>query len=901
MNKMSLLIRKNSLILTFTIIINFACIAQNETNNWYFGDYAGINFNNGELSQLNDGNMSTVAGCSSISNSDGQLLFYTNGQTVWNKNHEVMTNGNDLNAEVENNQSTIIIPDPSDINNYYILTTRLDEAYSGIFYSKVVFNAQHPLGHIFTKNRRLTTSSTQRITAVYSPQDNTYKAVGLGKIGSPSETTFNALFVINVGTIVNAPNNNITLENTILLEETFYSTLGTIKFSPNGQLIAIGDSSSNSNVYIYDFHHSSNSVTFQQSFNAGYLFNPIPIEGLEFSADSEFLYITGNTYVAYLHKYIINSPTPYINEKILIATSEDIEFGALQLASDSKIYMANYLSDIPYNVNSIGVINNPEDEIVNFNPSSIELTNSASAKGLPNFVTSYFKNRIIAKNDCFYDSINFSLDAYDTITDAYWEFGDGNTANGLNISHQYVESGTYIVRALITIGNNQIELFKKIKAYPIAELTDDYYLSQCDINNDGISSFNLFEVYNGLQNDIRDDYQFQFYYTQQDAINQTNIIDNPDYFTNSSNPQQIFVNITTELGCINTDSFFIEVLSQNVVTLDPYIVCDNSNEIFEDQIGRFNLANKLEELNLFFNIEDDEYIRFYRTEEDALSNTNPLYFQYDTDTTTLWIVVRKENGDCGTIATMDLIVNQALDLDIDDNYQLCELEPNPILDGGGDNDTWSWYDSTNGVLLSNQRLFELINPGVYEIVVTKLENDLLCTRSKTFEVLAPIIPVFESIDIEGTNLEISINGNSQYEFSLNNQDFFGQSTAFTFYDVTPGVIEIFVRDINNCEQSIQTEISFIHYPKFFTPNNDGNNDMWIVYGINDNLYKKAEVTIYDRFGKILYVFTLKTIHQGWRGEYNNVLLPNSDYWFKAQLIDQNDRMIQKSGHFTLKR
>lgn len=57
-------------------------MGQNETNNWYFGDQAGLNFSNNSLSILTDGAMDTPAGCATISDSNGELLFYTNGQSV---------------------------------------------------------------------------------------------------------------------------------------------------------------------------------------------------------------------------------------------------------------------------------------------------------------------------------------------------------------------------------------------------------------------------------------------------------------------------------------------------------------------------------------------------------------------------------------------------------------------------------------------------------------------------------------------------------------------------------------------------------------------------------------------------------------------------------------------------
>ena len=50
--------------------------AQKEANYWYFGDYAGVNFGLGVPVALTDGQLTTGEGCSSISSSTGNLLFY---------------------------------------------------------------------------------------------------------------------------------------------------------------------------------------------------------------------------------------------------------------------------------------------------------------------------------------------------------------------------------------------------------------------------------------------------------------------------------------------------------------------------------------------------------------------------------------------------------------------------------------------------------------------------------------------------------------------------------------------------------------------------------------------------------------------------------------------------------
>ena len=67
--------------------------SQSQTNHWNFGKQAGLNFNNGMVNVMTDSEMDTPAGSASISDKLGNLLFYTNGQTVWNKNHTIMENG----------------------------------------------------------------------------------------------------------------------------------------------------------------------------------------------------------------------------------------------------------------------------------------------------------------------------------------------------------------------------------------------------------------------------------------------------------------------------------------------------------------------------------------------------------------------------------------------------------------------------------------------------------------------------------------------------------------------------------------------------------------------------------------------------------------------------------------
>src|SRR5690606_25200589 len=73
-------------------------------NVWAFGNHAGLNFNDGEpipiYTSIYGGNCEANA---SICDVNGQLLFYTEGSFVWDKNGALMPNGENLIGMPNNN------------------------------------------------------------------------------------------------------------------------------------------------------------------------------------------------------------------------------------------------------------------------------------------------------------------------------------------------------------------------------------------------------------------------------------------------------------------------------------------------------------------------------------------------------------------------------------------------------------------------------------------------------------------------------------------------------------------------------------------------------------------------------------------------------------------------------
>src|SRR5690606_23970123 len=150
----------------FLLFFCSICVnSQNETANWYFGNGAGLSFNNGVLTVLNDGNMVAPEGCTAISDRDGNLKFYSNGETIWNSNHQVMSNGNGLSGDVNLTQNSIVVPNPTNEDIYYLFTLRtaVGNFFSpGVYYSTIDFSS-NPLGVVTDKNIRILNTSSERI------------------------------------------------------------------------------------------------------------------------------------------------------------------------------------------------------------------------------------------------------------------------------------------------------------------------------------------------------------------------------------------------------------------------------------------------------------------------------------------------------------------------------------------------------------------------------------------------------------------------------------------------------------------------------------------------------------------------------------------------------------------
>ncbi|MFV5702169.1 T9SS type B sorting domain-containing protein [Flavobacterium sp. XS2P12] len=195
---------------------------------------------------------------------------------------------------------------------------------------------------------------------------------------------------------------------------------------------------------------------------------------------------------------------------------------------------------------------------------------------------------------------------------------------------------------------------------------------------------------------------------------------------------------------------------------------------------------------------------------------------------------------------------------------------------------WSTGETTQKIVVST--------PGTYTVNVTSPAPEN-CTSTKKITVIEHNTPEIDRIDVNESTVVIYLKQEEVYfEYSV---DGINYQSSNVFFNVPSGLQTAYVREINYCGYDAENFIVLI-IPKFFTPNNDTYNDFWEVKGLIN--YPEAEVTIFDRYGKL--ITQLNASKLTWDGTLNKNLLPASDYWYVLKI--DNTRPEVK-GHFSLKR
>lgn len=409
------------LCLIFLIFIT-KTIAQ-RANNWYFPAKKSLTFNTNPPTPLGN-SQCLYGGAASISDNQGNLLFYSDARRVFDRNGQIMPNGDNIKGASSfqlGSDQALIIPHPALQNLYYLFTNETNEGTlpTGYYYHIIDMNANGGLGDVVLKNQLLYSNSGMRMTAAPTADGAGFWFISMEyrkKILHNYKITCQGL---NLTPVVD------TLDAFFDADSNF--DLGDIKASTTGNLLAFGCTSSFgiSQTELYKFNKQTGKTLSKVT---------IPYFGFkrEFSPNDKYLYF-GLPLNTNFYQFDISSfdSVTINNNKVIIGQGKGV-----QLGPDGRIYVLNssdtlfsYIEkpDLPY------PFCNFVSRVIPIEGNGVNGNNSSFYGILPFFLPSLLANQNVqiptytVASDCRTVTLTGKTYIKGNNLTFKWKFGDGDS------------------------------------------------------------------------------------------------------------------------------------------------------------------------------------------------------------------------------------------------------------------------------------------------------------------------------------------------------------------------------------------------------------------------------------------------------------------------------------------
>lgn len=820
----------------WVLILPSICFAQ-RGNNWYFGSNAGLTFNTSPPTPLMDGNISTQEGCATLSDSNGKILLYSDGITVYNKDHVVLAN--DLTGDPSSTQSAIIVPVPASPTLVYIFTVR--EKAGRLCFSVIDLAMNGGSGGFVSKNTELLVRSTEKITAV-----NNATGDGVWIIGHEwPNNKFYAWLLTPAG--LDTP--VVSSTGTIVLSTTSHA-IGYLKASPNGKKLAMAVPAARV-MEVLDFDATNGHIT-----------NPVDlteqrmgvtgIYGVEFSADSKYLY--GANFSELYQLKMPVSPGNVKDQGILLSVSPSpAVYGALQLAPDGKIYLAR--ENKPF----LGVIDEPQNAgtACNFVEDGVSLNGRLSHIGLPSFNQSFFRySGFVSTNLCIDGPpTEFRLNPGDSNFDkVQWDFGDplsgnANTSMELSPLHKFSKAGTFEI--IVTTYTNGVPT-------PFKESVTIYSKPAVSLGPD------LALLYGQTA-------------TLTAGVNTDTYLWNTGETTNSytvTKPGMYNVTVTNQGGCSSTDEVVVSYDQLITVTLPEEISICAGNTVTLDA-----------------KMPGATYTWSTGSKASSISVA---------DAGTYWVDVLNAYGNRNKRLTT-VVSNYKFNSISCSGVLICGPSAATLnAQGAKAGESYNWYDENKNFLAQTSGTFQTgvldktttfyvalaLGKCVGEMVSVVVSYDKVTAKTSYKEIVVDL----------GQQISLEASGGEHYTWE---PAAFLDSPLSAVTNCTPtDDITYTVRVYNDdgCYDldTVAIKMRFpLVIPNTFTPNSDGVNDYWVIKNLER--YTSPKLTIFNRNGETIRRFI--GAGNNWDGTVNSIPVPVGVYFYLLEVPGYQT----KSGSLTLLR
>lgn len=417
-------------------------IQDQRANIWYFGNNAGLDFNplpDDPVKAISNPVMNAPEGTATISDRNGQVVFFTDGDKVWNRENEEIASG--IGGNPQSTQSALIIPVAGDETLYYIFTTQaVEDGTFEVRYSLFDLKMNGGTGGLIQQNVLLFTRSTEKLTGngnwliAHEYGNNSFRAYRITNTGISNP----------VISAIGSPHEFSPAEN-----GQGYMKLG----SENRLAVALSSPGTSNIVEIFDFADSTGVISNLRTAN---LESPNgQVYGVEFSPGGNKLFATlQNGSNSQIMEFALDSlGVPHLKKPPIDVPGEKL--GAIQIGPNGQIFVARD------NASFLGTIQ-PEEDTTRVSVFTLDgqplLGGTNSTLGLPNFIQNLADPiqgpGISIAGACVRDSVTFQGTPTDPIDEFFWQVTRGGTvlttSDQEGFVHVFTNPGNYRVTLRLT-------------------------------------------------------------------------------------------------------------------------------------------------------------------------------------------------------------------------------------------------------------------------------------------------------------------------------------------------------------------------------------------------------------------------------------------------------------------
>lgn len=435
-------------LLIYGIMFFFLPLLKSQTppTKWLFGARAGLDFNSVPPVALLGSSMNAGESSGSISDVNGNLLFYTNGSMVWDRNHNMMPNGIGLLGSYISAQTATIVPLPGNNDLYYIFTMQdWTTGGNGLHYSIVDMAQNMGNGAVISKNNLLHVRARESLAVTKHCNGIDYWVTFF----DPSTRALYSYLLTSAGiSATPVVSYNTSMANAL-------NRFGYLRFSPNGKRLAfaLGDGNGaglNTTLEIYDFDNLTGVISNPQALeNANTLWG---LYSCEFSPNSSVLYaVTYSRSGIYQYDLTAGSTAQIISSRTDIGSSTSNQKTGLQLGPDGKIYVSLRQQSF------VGVIDDPNQLGCSYIDNAISITGTCNL-GFPSLFyvlpTPPRTANLLGPDTSYCPNLLSALSSSETADTYLWNDGSNNDSLYINTVGTYwieISKMGCIIRDTVTI------------------------------------------------------------------------------------------------------------------------------------------------------------------------------------------------------------------------------------------------------------------------------------------------------------------------------------------------------------------------------------------------------------------------------------------------------------------